>query len=114
MGKFIAGGIEEAPSVLAGTLDSVAASAAIAMLGLFNVFVKGTTFTGSYNLERSFDGGTTWYICGIDAAGNPATYTGDVSLVVNEPEPGVLYRINATTVGAGSIAYRLSGGERLS
>jgi hypothetical protein len=113
MGLNTAGGVELCPQVATGTLASVAAGAGVMIMGPFNATLVGTTFTGSVNLERSFDGGATYMICGIDASGSPATYTTDASLVVNEPEPGVWYRFNMTARSAGSMAWRISGGQRL-
>lgn len=79
-----------------------------------NAQFGGAPWAGTVNLERSFDGGQTWLICGIGGAGQPATYTGagqngaPVSIVVSEPEKGVLYRLNCTAYASGKPFYRLS------
>lgn len=62
--------------------------------------------TGSVNLERSFDRGTTWDIVSTDATGTPCTFTTDAHIVVDEIEGGVYYRLNCTAV-TGTINYRL-------
>lgn len=70
-------------------------------------------YTGSINIERSFDGGATWLLANIGGAGQLAQYNAGtpVSLTFGEPEKGVLYRINPTAITpvAGiSIKYRAS------
>lgn len=69
------------------------------------------TWVGSVQLERSFNGGHKWIVCGIGGAGQQAIYSAgaDVSFVASEPERGVLYRLNCTAFTAGiNINYRLS------
>lgn len=74
----------------------------------------GAAWTGSVQLERSFDGGATWVICGVGGAGQGAIYSGAtlagqaVSIVVGEPERQVLYRWNCTVLSSGTVNYRLS------
>jgi|ERR1700761_503236 len=70
----------------------------------------GVNFTGSIQLERSFDGGQTWLVCNIGGGGTLAIYNAGtpVNLTFGEPEKQVLYRWNCTALGAGVINYRLS------
>lgn len=76
------------------------------------------TFSATLNIERSFDGGSTWLICNIGGAGTIAQYTAGtpVSLVLGEPEQLVLYRINVIAYTSGTVNYRLSasGGAAMS
>lgn len=72
----------------------------------FNVSLWGT-FVGSVQLERSFDNGTTWLP--LTAAGTPLyVWTAPASEVCEEPEAGVLYRLNCTAYTSGTVNYRLS------
>jgi hypothetical protein len=73
----------------------------------FNLSLWGG-FTGVVAVERSFDRGASWVGCSRDGAGTPATYSAPVSLVLEEPEAGVLYRLNCTALSAGTVSYRLS------
>jgi len=78
------------------------------------------TFTGAaivvnatLQIERSFDGGSTWVVCNIGGSGQLAQYTGNtpVSITFGEPEKNVLYRINCTAYTAVSgvtLNYRIS------
>lgn len=82
------------------------------------------TFTGAaivYNgtpqLERSFDGGSTWLPCNIGGSGIlaqwPTATTGGVpvSMAFGEPEQYMLYRVNMlayTGIGDTTFNYRLS------
>jgi len=73
----------------------------------FNLSLWGA-FTGVVAVERSFDRGASWIGCSRDGAGTPAAYSTPVSLVLEEPEAGVLYRLNCTALSAGTVSYRLS------
>jgi len=73
----------------------------------FNLSIWGT-FTGTIDLERSFDDGSTWLKCSRDSAGTTASFTVAASVVVEEPEAGVLYRLNATALSSGTANYRIS------
>lgn len=70
--------------------------------------------TTTFQLERSFDGGSIWVPLNIGGSGAPAVYTnasGPVSLSFGEPEAGSLYRVNCTAFTAASnitINYRWS------
>lgn len=71
---------------------------------------SGVNFTGSVQLERSFDGGPTWLVCNIGGGGTLAIYNAGtpVNLTFGEPERNVLYRWNCTALSAGVISYRFS------
>jgi hypothetical protein len=72
----------------------------------FNVTVEGT-FSGVVQLVRSFDGGVTRQI--ITKDGVQAYYwTSPASEQVEEPESGVLYRLECLSLASGSIPYRIS------
>lgn len=73
----------------------------------FNLALWGT-FAGTIQLEKSFNGGTTWLPINEDNTGTPAAYTGPVCLSGFEPEYGVLYRWNCTAYTSGTVNYRIS------
>lgn len=68
------------------------------------------SYSGSIQLERSFDGGATWLVCNIGTGGTLAqwAYGTPVSLTFGEPEREVLYRLNCTALTTGPINYRIS------
>ena len=72
----------------------------------------GVTWNGTVQLERSFDGGSTWVVCNIGSAGALAQYSGTtvqpVSLTFGEPEKQVLYRLNMIAYTSGTVNYRIS------
>lgn len=85
--------------------------------GTWNLVIGGASGpNGSWNatveLDRSFDGGTTWYAVGDPGGPNGqaiySTNNIDVSRLVGEPEKGVLYRLRCTTWTSGTINYRMS------
>jgi hypothetical protein len=102
------GGLRPTPVLLTGALAAVAASGSIEVNpGDFNVAVWGT-FTGTVQVERSFDNGTTWIALARDGTGAVASFTAPATLVGTEPERGCLYRFSCTAFTSGSINYRLS------
>ncbi|NUB07020.1 hypothetical protein FW320_12650 [Azospirillum sp. Vi22] len=78
----------------------------MALRGKFNVSLWGT-FVATVALERSFDGGTTWLNC-TRPDGTANAFTAPVSLVCDEPETGVLYRLNCSAFTSGTVNWRIS------
>lgn len=105
---------DQANMVAAGSFAVDGVGPWIPVWGAFNIFVYasgGGTFTGSVQIERSFDGGVTPIICGIGGDGTQAIYAtgGQLSLVVSEPEQGMLWRVNCTALsGGGPVNWRFS------
>lgn len=65
-------------------------------------------------LEKSYDGGSTWIVQSLSNAGSIAQWTAHtpLSFSMSEPEIGVLYRLNCPVFAAVSnvtINYRISG-----
>jgi len=56
--------------------------------------------SGTVQLQRSFDGGTTWKVI--------SSKTADFEEVREEPEDGMLYRFECTAYTSGNIICRLS------
>lgn len=70
-------------------------------------------YTGSVQVERSFDGCATFLPCNIGGGGTIAAYSGGgpISLTFGEPERQVYYRLNCTAytgVAGISLNYRIS------
>lgn len=107
---------DQANAVVTGAFSATGQSAAFLCWGPFNLALYGSggpngNWDATVRLERSFDGGVTWIVCGIGGAGQQAiwnTANQDVSLVVGEPERGVLYRLNCTVFASGPVNYRMS------
>lgn len=72
----------------------------------FNWSIWGT-FVGTVVLEKSFDNGTTW-IQAFDQNGNALSTTAPKTIIVEEPEDGVLYRARCSAFTSGTINYRMS------
>lgn len=107
MGKLAPTGIELATDLLTGSLSAAGASASIALYGRFNLTLSGT-FSATVQLQRSFDGGTTWVERTIDTTGAAASFTAPVSLSLFEPERGVIYQLDVTAYTSGTVNFRLS------
>lgn len=118
MGQNAIGGMELAPSVASGSLTSAAGTASnttvLMILGVFNATIAGTWTGATMQLQKSFDGGSSYVPATKDASGTSATYTSNVSVVVYEPEPGVYYRWQPTVaISTGTLNWRISGGDRV-
>jgi len=72
----------------------------------FNFSIWGT-FAGTAVLERSFDGGAVWIPCSY-GNGVANSFTTPMTLVCEEIETDVLYRVNCTTLSSGLLNWRLS------
>jgi hypothetical protein len=101
---------DEARSVVTAALTATGATGSSAFfLGGINVAVWGT-FAGTVQIERSFDGGSTWLVLDQDLTGTDLTFTAPKSLIVEEVESAVLYRANCTAFTSGTINVRISQG----
>lgn len=115
---------DQANAAVQGAFTGTGVSPSFVPWGPFNVVFGGSggpngNWNATIRLERSFDGGVTWYICGVGGGGQQAIYNTvnqDVSFVASEPEKGVAYRLNCSAYTSGTINYRLSttGGAALS
>lgn len=67
-------------------------------------------YVGTVQLERSFDGGSTWLVANVGGSGVLAQWpTGTpVAVTFGEPEKQVLYRLNTIAYTSGTINYRIS------
>lgn len=86
-------------NVVSGSFTGTGTGTALAVVGKFNISLSGFG-TGTVQLQRSFDDGTTWLVV--------SSHTADVEDVKENPEYGVLYRFECTAHTAGTIAYRIS------
>lgn len=98
---------------LTGTFTATGQSAAMLVDGVddhigttFNISLWGT-FVATVQLERSFDGGTTWLPL-TNGATQLYNWTAPASESKTESEVGVLYRLNCTAYTSGTVNYRLS------
>lgn len=86
-------------------------------VGGFNVFLKSTSFIGTVQLERTNDGGTTWFTCGIWSGGSYVQLSkyvftgseGNTSETVQEMEPGTGYCLNCTAYTSGTLDSSMEG-----
>ena len=115
------GGMELATNVMTVTFNSASTTSSspsfIMMLGQFNASLSGTWGAGIMSIQKSYDGGTTFIPVTVDTStpGSTGSYTSNVSVVINEPEPGVYYRWQPTsTLTSGTVTARISGGPRVS
>lgn len=68
------------------------------------------TFTGSVQLEFSYDGGSTWLLAVFPNTVNKAILSTGTPVSISFPQSGaeVLYRLNCTALSAGTINWRMS------
>lgn len=112
MGMRSAGAPDTASLIVTGNFSAVGTSTPTVIRGEFNFSVWGT-WAGQVQLERSFDGGTTWILCrnpdgsSVSFISSPATGA-SLSVFWREIEPDVLYRVNAVSFTSGAVNYRIS------
>lgn len=70
----------------------------------------GISYTGTVQLEYSFDGGLTWLVSNVGGSGQLAQYSAGtpVRFILGEVEQGVGYRLNVATLLAGNVNWRIS------
>lgn len=101
---------DQAPAIVQGNFTSSTNSAAQTFYGPFNLSLWGT-FSATITIQRSFDSGLTFLTCSTDAIGTAVAYTAPLSVVINESEAGVQYRIGCTYT-SGTVNYRMSGSQK--
>lgn len=67
-------------------------------------------YVATLQIERTFDGGSTWILCNVGGGGALAQWAAGtpVSFTFGEPERQVLYRLNCIAFTSGVINYRIS------
>lgn len=95
-------------NIISGTFTNTGQSSSftVAKWQPFNISLWGT-FNATTRLERSFDKGTTWLP--LTAVGQALySWTAPASESAEEPEEGVLYRLNCTAYVSGTVNYLVS------
>lgn len=96
---------EPAAKSLSGSFTAAGQGAAVDFRGRFNITLWGS-FVATVELQRSFDG-STWHPCTF-SDGVVNAWTAPMSIVAEEPEAGVRYRLACTSHTSGTISYRVS------
>ncbi len=95
-------------AAVSGTFGATGQSAAFRPIPgpMFNVTISGT-FSATVQLERSFNGGSTWHPL---TAGGVSIYswTAPASEQFEDDESDVMYRLNCTAYTSGTATYRIS------
>jgi hypothetical protein len=91
---------------LNGTFSATGVSESVEVSGKYNLTLWGT-FVATVVLQRSFNGGSFHNVC-IDANATPASYACALSLILQEPEIGVAYRLKCTAYTSGDLHFRIS------
>ena len=91
-----------ATDAAAGTWTTAILPSLKSQSGFLNVSIYGATWEGTVRLQRSFDGGTTYY--------DVATWTANSQDALIDKETGVRYRIGMANgdFTSGSVAVSLS------
>lgn len=89
-----------------GSLASAESSTGYPIWFPFNIAIGGT-WTGTWGLEVSLDGGSTWFNCTYGGA--PSAFTGNgFTPVPNVFQKGALFRITRSA-GTGTMTYQITG-----
>ena len=94
-------------NVVSGTLGALAAASPGTIFpGGFSIYIGGT-FSATVLLERSPDGGTTYYPCSLDPSGTISQWTTSCSVDAESLNIATLYRLRVTSYASGTINYVL-------
>lgn len=100
---------------LTGTFVAAGVSTSMAVQGVANLAIWGnlTATSLGIRLEKSYDFGTTWIDVARDASGTLLSFAtvsaSGVNVQFEEPENGVLYRLECTgSTFAGTANFRIS------
>jgi hypothetical protein len=74
--------------------------------GEFNAWFGGTGAGVTAYLERSPDGGATWFR--TTALGENVVFAPPATETVREVENGVVWRVNVTAISSGTLTVRFS------
>ena len=90
------------------TFTATGVSEGVPIQGHANVLIGGT-FVATVQVQKSFDGGATWFVVSRDSAGALAEYTSPgFNGTIIEPESQILYRLECTAFTSGTVVYRIS------
>lgn len=94
-------------ALLSGSFSGTGQSSSVLIKGRANLTMGGSA---TVKVEKSYDSGTTWFDVSADSLGTLASYVmsaAEVSVVIDEPEDGILYRLNCTAYTS-ATTYRIS------
>ena len=90
-----------------GTFTGTGQSDMLPVWGKANLLLDFAGASATVVLERSFNKGGNWYVVSKDSDGNDASYTDNVNVAFDEPEPQVYYRWSCTVHSSGTVTYRI-------
>lgn len=94
-------------ALLSGSFSGTGQSSSVLIEGRANLTMGGSA---TVKVEKSYDEAATWFDVSADSIGTLASYvmsSSEVSVVIDEPESGVLYRLNCTAYTS-ATTYRIS------
>jgi len=97
-------------SPLTGTFTATGDSDWVPVQGDAGISLSGGA-TATVVLEKSYDLGVTAVTVSKDLTPTDAEFTGDIELIVFEPEPYVLYRWSCTAYTSGTVTYRIGNSQ---
>jgi len=75
--------------------------------GPFNVTATASAYVGAAVLERSYDGGATYFPIGYPD-GAPLLITGALSVSLDEPNANAVYRVRGAAYTSGTLNVTVS------
>lgn len=91
-----------------GTFTGTGESDPVPLQGHANVLIDFAGASATVQIQKSFNGGSTWYVVSRDSAGTLASYTASFNGTIIEPESQILYRLECTVYASGTVTYRIS------
>lgn len=113
----VTGTLTATAAVGVGNASSTGSSTSTGFYGALNLAVWGSAFVGTFQIEKTYDDGTTWVPVALDVAGTVASYALNIAAATGfnvtlfEVEHGVNWRVRCTAFTSGTLNYRLSQGS---
>lgn len=95
-------------NAISGTFGATGQSSTISIYGSASVLIADGS--GTVVIQRSTDKGSNWYDVAKNSSGDIASYdpsTGDKNVFIDEPERGVIYRLDCRAYVSGTIVWRV-------
>jgi hypothetical protein len=102
---------DRATEVVTGSFTSSTTSPLWGLYGWFNIAIWGT-FSATTAVNKSYDGGSTWIPVTYPQTSVIVSLTAPISVILFEPERGVLYQLSCTYT-SGTQNYRMSTTGRM-
>jgi len=92
---------------LTGSFTEAGHSSSLPIYGKVNVTLSGD-FSANIAIQRKFSNSNDWHILSKDVEGTSGIFITPISLIIEEIERDVSYRVNCLSYSSGPVVFRIS------